>query len=157
VVAGRESEGVVRIREKVLLVMCCVWIIVCWSLFGWWQAGASTDRHQDAVHHAQMVLHAERVHHAHRLHAIELRGAGGLRSVGGGGIWRDWYETNTRDWRCIRTGESGGNYSDYSGAYGILAGWDVGTLSHRAQDAWALYIMHNHGWRAWSTSPGCGL
>ena len=38
-----------RIREKVLLDMCCVWIIVCWLLFGWWQAGASTDRHVEVV------------------------------------------------------------------------------------------------------------
>jgi hypothetical protein len=73
----------------------------------------------------------------------------------------DATSVDTPDWACIRQSESGGNYSDYSGAYGFL-GADYGAWSPAAQDAYALQLFHQNGdrfsgtWNDYCTVSGGG-
>jgi hypothetical protein len=56
----------------------------------------------------------------------------------------DAQTTDTPDWGCIRTWESGGNYTDYSGAYGFV-GADYGDMPPQEQDAYALQLFQKNG------------
>ena len=80
----------------------------------------------------------------------------------------DATSTDTADWQCIRIHESGDVYNDPgepSGAYGILkstwqsygyGGWPY-EAAPSVQDALALELYAEYGWRPWSTSAVCGL
>lgn len=84
-------------------------------------------------------------------------------SVGQGGS--DATSTNTADWACIRNGESSGNYTLPSGAYGILQStaasygwpWPIGSVDSATQDGYALFLYNSFGWQPWSTAAQCGL
>ena len=79
----------------------------------------------------------------------------------------DFVTTNTADWDCIRQAESGDNYTQTSGAYGILGStWaslgysgTPGQAPKSQQDAAALEILRyeGHFYGAWNdlcTDPG---
>jgi hypothetical protein len=80
----------------------------------------------------------------------------------------DWTSTDTADWQCIRVHESGDRYNSSlapSGAYGIVSitwwsngysGWPY-EASAAVQNALALKLYHEFGWRPWSTRFVCGL
>ena len=67
----------------------------------------------------------------------------------------DARSTHTLDWACIRNAESGDNYHQVSGAYGILTStWNAlgesgvpGNASVRTQDAFALRLFAANGHR----------
>lgn len=64
----------------------------------------------------------------------------------------DALSTDTTDWACIRTWESGDTYTDYSGAYGF-EGADYSWMPPSQQDALALRIFQRNGDRfagAWN-------
>jgi hypothetical protein len=79
----------------------------------------------------------------------------------------DATSTDTADWACIRSHESGGNYSEGGGgAYQFTLGtWQGLTgLSTPAQDsapavqdAAALKLFSERGWQPWTTRYVCGL
>src|SRR6185437_14734297 len=56
----------------------------------------------------------------------------------------DALSTNTVDWACIRTWESGDNYSDFAGAYGF-EGANYSSMPPSQQDAYALVIFQRNG------------
>jgi hypothetical protein len=80
----------------------------------------------------------------------------------------DATSTDTADWACIRTHESGDRYNSESapsGAYGIVqvtwhsfghSGWPFEAPA-ATQDALALHLYHLYGWQPWSTRFVCGL
>ena len=80
----------------------------------------------------------------------------------------DATSTNTANWQCIRVHESGDEYNSSaapSGAYGIVevtwhsfgySGWPYQAPAS-VQDALALRLYNEYGWRPWSTRFVCGL
>jgi Transglycosylase-like domain len=80
----------------------------------------------------------------------------------------DATSTDTADWSCIRTRESGDRYNDPnapSGAYGILqvtwnsfgySGWPY-QAGADAQDRIALQLYNEYGWAPWGSRFACGL
>jgi len=80
----------------------------------------------------------------------------------------DATSTDTPDWQCIRTQESGDEYNNPtrpSGAYGILqitwnsngfSGWPY-QAAPALQDALALKLYNEYGWLPWSSRFSCGL
>jgi Transglycosylase-like domain len=83
------------------------------------------------------------------------------------GTATDATSTNTQDWACIRTHESGDNYSEGGGgAYQFALGtWEgltgLGTPAEDSppavQDAAALKLYAQRGWEPWTTRYVCGL
>ena len=84
----------------------------------------------------------------------------------------DATSVDTPDWQCVRWHESGDNYSDWAGAYGILDGtWaefmglspPAGHYAPYLQDEAALRIYNwslranGDGWLPWATRYVCGL
>jgi hypothetical protein len=75
--------------------------------------------------------------------------------VVGGDNPADATSVATSDWACIRSTESGGNYTDVSGAYGVLVStWAAygfsgtpGQASASTQDAFALRLFAANGYK----------
>ena len=80
----------------------------------------------------------------------------------------DSSSTDTADWQCIRVHESGDRYNSPdapAGAYGIIqvtwhaygfSGWPYQS-SAAVQDALALELYNEYGWRPWGSRWACGL
>jgi hypothetical protein len=80
----------------------------------------------------------------------------------------DANSVSTADWACIRVHESGDQYndpSDPSGAYGIListwrsfgySGWPY-QAAPSVQDALALRLYAEYGFKPWSSRYACGI